>query len=288
MNERNKTKMKKFLSLLLALTLALTCVIGLASCDSNEIIIAIPNDTTNEARALRLLEAQGLITLDDNTKETITPANIVDNPYDITFREVEAAQIPSILSDVTYAVINSNYAIGAGLTPFVTEGTDIAYPNILTVKEGTENTDKIKALKAALNSAAVKEYIEENYKGAVVCDLKNASADGFDSTVDYAALNGTTIKVAASPTPHADILEAAKEILATKGITLDIIEFNDYVQPNMVVEEGECDANYFQHVPYLTDFNKEKGTHLISILEVHHEPMGVYSAEYDSFDAIKK
>lgn len=278
--------MKKIVSLLLTLTLAFTCIIGLASCGEDATLIsvlevhhepmgvysskysdfsaiknakiAIPNDTTNEARALRLLEVQGLITLDDNTKETITPANITKNDNNITFQEVEAAQIPSILEDVTYAVINSNYAIGAGLTPFVTEGTDVSYPNIIAVREGTENSDKIKALLAAINSVAVKNYISDNYKGAVVCDLVNPSADGFDSTVDYEALKGTTIKVAASPTPHADILEAAKTILAAKGITLEIIEFTDYIQPNVVVETGECDANYFQHVPYLNDYNAQK------------------------------
>lgn len=280
--------MKKIISLVLSLALIVCSVFALTSCGGDTIKIAIPNDTTNEARALRLLEVQGLITLVDNTKETLTPADIKDNPYNIVFQEVEAAQIPSILSDVTYAVINSNYAIGAGLTPFVTEGTDVSYPNIITVKEGNENSPKIKALVAAINSVAVQTYINDTYKGAIVCDLVNADADGFADDVDYAALNGVEIKIAASPTPHADILKKAKEILATKGITLTITEFNDYVQPNMVVEDGEYDANYFQHVPYLTDFNAENNTHLVSVLEVHHEPMGVYSATYDSFDAIKK
>ena len=280
--------MKKIISLVLSLALIVCSVFALTSCGGDTIKIAIPNDTTNEARALRLLEVQGLITLVDNTKETLTPADIKDNPYNIVFQEVEAAQIPSILSDVTYAVINSNYAIGAGLTPFVTEGTDVSYPNIITVKEGNENTPKIKALVAAINSVAVQTYINDTYKGAIVCDLVNADADGFADDVDYAALNGVEIKIAASPTPHADILKKAKEILATKGITLTITEFNDYVQPNMVVEDGEYDANYFQHIPYLTDFNAENGTHLVSVLAVHHEPMGVYSATYDSFDAIKK
>ena len=280
--------MKKIISLVLSLALIVCSVFALTSCGGDTIKIAIPNDTTNEARALRLLEVQGLITLVDNTKETLTPADIKDNPYNIVFQEVEAAQIPSILSDVTYAVINSNYAIGAGLTPLVTEGTDVSYPNIITVKEGNENTPKIKALVAAINSVAVQTYINDTYKGAIVCDLVNADADGFADDVDYAALNGVEIKIAASPTPHADILKKAKEILATKGITLTITEFNDYVQPNMVVEDGEYDANYFQHIPYLTDFNAENGTHLVSVLAVHHEPMGVYSATYDSFDAIKK
>ena len=81
------------------------------------------------------------------------------------------------------------------------------------------------------------------------------------------ALAGTTISVAASPTPHAEILEVAKEILAAKDITLDIMEFTDYVQPNNVVESGEVDANYFQHTPYLDDFNAENGTHIVSVCD---------------------
>ena len=97
-----------------------------------------------------------------------------------------------------------------------------------------------------------------------------------------------TITIGASPTPHAEILQIVKDELAKDGWTLEITVFNDYVQPNMVVEDGQYDANYFQHILYLTDFNAENGTHLVSVLEVHHEPMGVYSASYDSFDAIKK
>ena len=77
-------------------------------------------------------------------------------------------------------------------------------------------------------------------------------------------------------------------ILAEKDITLDIKEFTDYVQPNLAVESGDIDANFFQHEPYLNDFNAEQGTHIVSVLEVHHEPMGIYSNLYNSLDAITK
>ncbi len=280
--------MKKILSLVLALTLVLGCALSLASCGKKKTVIAVPNDTTNQLRALQLLEVQGLITVKkDATASDTLKQLVVENPYNIEFKEVEAAQLPALLKDVDYAVINSNYAIEAGITPFVTEGTNVSYPNIIAVKAGNENSPKIKALVAAVNSAAVASFIADTYKGAVVCDLVNASENGLDSTVDYAALNGATIKIAASPTPHADILAKAKEILAGQGITLQIIEYTDYVQPNLVVESGDCDANYFQHVPYLNDFNAENRTSIVSVLEVHHEPMGVYSAKNTSFDAIK-
>ena len=106
--------------------------------------------------------------------------------------------------------------------------------------------------------------------------------------MDYAALAGTTITVAASPTPHAEILAVAKDILAEKDITLEIIEYTDYVQPNNVVESGEVDANYFQHTPYLDDFNAENGTHIVSVGAIHVEPIGVYGGKQTSLDAIKK
>jgi D-methionine transport system substrate-binding protein len=85
-----------------------------------------------------------------------------------------------------------------------------------------------------------------------------------------------TITVAASPTPHAEILAKAAEILAEQGWDLEVTEFEDYVQPNLVVESGEFDANYFQHVPYLDSFNEENGTHLVSAGGIHYEPFGIY------------
>lgn len=98
------------------------------------------------------------------------------------------------------------------------------------------------------------------------------------------ALADTTLKIAASPTPHAVILEKAVEILKAQGITLKITEFTDYVQPNMVVESGEFDANYFQHVPYLEDFNAQNGTHLVNVAEIHYEPFGIYPGKTQSIE----
>ena len=93
-----------------------------------------------------------------------------------------------------------------------------------------------------------------------------------------------TIKVAA--TPHAEILAAAKPILAEQGWNLEVTEFDDYVLPNEVVESGEMDANYFQHVPYLDSFNEEKGTHLVEVGKIHYEPFGIYPGTKSSLDDI--
>lgn len=97
-----------------------------------------------------------------------------------------------------------------------------------------------------------------------------------------------TIKVGASVTPHAEILEIAKGILAKEGYTLEIVEYNDYVLPNTATESGELDANYFQHQPYLTDFNAENGTHLVSVASIHYEPFGIYAGKTKSLDALSE
>ncbi len=281
--------MKKILSIVLVLA---ALVLAFSGCGAKKdgITIAVPNDTTNEARALLLLADNGYIKLKDGAGITATITDIEENPYNITFKEIEAAQIPNVLSDVDYAVINSNYAIQADLNPvkdsLLIEGSSSEYGNILAVKEGNEETDKTKALKAALFSQQVKDFIGEQYDGAVVSTVDDPT-NGFDDTVDYEALAGQTITVAASPTPHAEILGVVKEILAEKNVTLDIKEFTDYVQPNNVVDSGEVDANYFQHLPYLEDFNAQNGTKVVSVGAVHVEPMGLYGGKQTSLDAIK-
>ena len=259
----------------LVLALVLTAALALTGCGSKSddsdgattIQIAVPNDTTNEARALLLLQDNGIIKLADGAGITATKNDIVENPYNVEIVETEAAQIPNILQDVDYAVINSNYA------------------NILAVKEGNESSPKVLALIAALESQQVVDYINEKYDGSVVSTV-DTPTDGFDATVDYDALAGETISIAASPTPHAEILEVVKEILAEKNITLDIQVYNDYVVPNTVVEDGTVDANYFQHKPYLDDFNAENNTHIVSVAAIHVEPMGLYGGKQTTLDAL--
>ena len=156
-------------------------------------------------------------------------------------------------------------------------------------KKESQTSDKkalVKALVAAVSSQKAADFITQKYGGAVVSVVENPT-DGFDASVDYAALSGKTIKVAASPTPHAEILAVAKEILAEKNIKLEVIEYNDYVLPNNVVENGEVLANYFQHKPYLDDFNAQNGTHIVSAAAIHVEPMGLYGGKQKDLEAVK-
>ena len=293
--KRNTFTRLAALALTLILALSLTACGGKDnSADNNgdtktTVKIGVPNDTTNEARALLLLQENGIIKLADGAGITATKNDIVDNPYNVEIVEAEAAQLPNMLPDLDYAVINSNYAINAGLNPvtdsLLIEGSASAYANILAVKEGNENEPKILALKAALESQQVADYISETYNGSVISVVENPT-DGYDASVDYDALKGQTITIAASPTPHAEILEVAKDILAAKDITLDIQTYNDYVVPNTVVDDGTVDANYFQHLPYLEDFNAQNGTHIASISAVHVEPMGLYGGKQTTLDAL--
>lgn len=108
-----------------------------------------------------------------------------------------------------------------------------------------------------------------------------------DTQSDVQAEDDKVIKVGASVTPHAEILEQVKDTLAEQGYTLEIVEYNDYVLPNTALEAGDLDANFFQHQPYLDDFNAENGTHLVSVAKVHFEPFGIYAGKTDSLDALQ-
>lgn len=142
----------------------------------NGATVAVPNDTTNEARALLLLQDQGLIKLKDGAGLTATKKDIVENKKDLAIKEIEAAQIPRSLKDVDIAVVNGNYALEAGLKvnkdALATEDADSigakTYGNVVAVKKGNEKTDVTKALIKALKSDTVKKYINDKYDGAVV------------------------------------------------------------------------------------------------------------------------
>ena len=133
---------------------------------------------------------------------------------------------------------------------------------------------------AACGSSASTDSVAASSEAAST-ESTAASSEAAESTAETSELAGTTLKVAASPTPHAEILNVAKEVLAEQGIDLEVVEFSDYVQPNLVTENGEVDANYFQHKPYLDGFNVKQGTHLVSVGPVHYEPLGIYPGKSD-------
>ena len=274
--------MKKIIALVLALVLTLSLTAGLA----DGIKIAIPNDATNEGRALLLLQAYGLITVDENAGITATVADITENPLNIEFVEVEAALVPNALPDVDYAAINGNYALAAELpAALLYENAASPYVNVVSVNEADKDSDKAKVLAAAILSQQVVDYFA-TYEGQAISVIENPT-DGYDATVDYDALKGETIKVVATLDPHSFVLEkVVKDILAAKGITLEVIVVDDYVTPNTAVNDGDAFANYFAHQPYQDNFNAEKGTKLVTIAGVHVEPMGLYAGKQADLAAL--
>lgn len=133
--------------------------------------------------------------------------------------------------------------------------------------------------------------------GLTACGGNNAANNGTagNNTTDNASGNSTadsgdtadkTVTVGATPAPHAEILEVAKEVLAEEGYTLEIKEFDDYITPNTAVEEGELDANYFQHITYMNQFNEDSGTHLVSVGSIHYEPFGLYAGKTTSIEEL--
>ena len=118
------------------------------------------------------------------------------------------------------------------------------------------------------------------------CGEKAPASSSSDAQAPAETAEPTVLNVAASPTPHAEILAQVKDVLAEQGIDLQIHEYGDYVVPNTAVEEGDEDVNYFQHQPYLDQFNEENGTHLVSVAAIHYEPFGIYPCKTDSLDAL--
>ena len=119
---------------------------------------------------------------------------------------------------------------------------------------------------------------------ALLCACGDAAETG--KTENTESAQPVKIRVAASPTPHAEILAVAAEILAQEGYELEIVEYDDYVQPNLVVDSGELDANYFQHSPYLESFNAENGTQIVSVGLIHYEPFGIYAGKTASLEEL--
>ena len=206
---------------------------------------------------------------------------------------------------IAYAIENPGYVVGIPslgsqdtIAPAVTKG-NTSLLNWLN--------DEIKALgnenffhadyEATLLDTYGAEYEETLVvEGGVVkaaeetteAEEKTEEKNETSGDLDIPQGNGEVIKIAASPIPHAEILEQAATILEGYGYKLEITEFEDYVQPNLVVESGEFDANYVEHVPYLNSFNEEQGTHLVDAGQIHYEPFGIYPGQKKSLDEIEK
>lgn len=203
---------------------------------------------------------------------------------------------------IAYAIENPGYVVGIPslgsqdtIAPAVSKGNSslLNWLNDEIRNLGKENFFHAD-YEATLLDTYGKDYEETLVvEGGVVkeaqsADVQNDADVQAGEGLDIPQGNGEVIKIAASPIPHAQILEKAAEILKDYGYVLDIVEFEDYVQPNLVVESGEFDANYVEHVPYLNSFNAEQGTHLVDAGDIHYEPFGIYPGTKKSLSDIAK
>ena len=195
---------------------------------------------------------------------------------------------------IAYSLENEGYVVGIPslgsqdtIAPAVSKGNSTLLDWL---------NDEIKALGSenffhADYEATLLDTYGKDYEDTLVVEGgESAAADNAAPAgdLDIVPGNGDVIKIAASTTPHAEILAQAAPILEEYGYKLDVVEFEDYVQPNLVVESGEFDANYFQHIPYLESFNEEKGTHLVNAGGIHYEPFGIYPGKKASLDDIEE
>lgn len=199
---------------------------------------------------------------------------------------------------IAYAIENPGYVVGIPslgsqdtIAPAVSKGNDtlLSWLNDEIRTLGNENFFHADYEETLLSTYG-KDYedtlvVEGGVTGEQTKDAEDDSASKEDA-LDIVPGNGETIKVAASSVPHAEILEEAKGILDGYGYKLEVVEFDDYVQPNLVVESGEFDANYFQHVPYLDSFNEEQKTNLVNAGGIHYEPFGIYPGTKSSLSDI--
>ena len=190
---------------------------------------------------------------------------------------------------IAYSLENEGYVVGI---PSLGSQDTIA-PAVSKGNSSLLNwlNDEIRALGSenffhADYEATLLDTYGADYEDTLVVEGGAAAGAASAETSEIVPGNGETIKIAASTTPHAEILEVAAGILEGYGYKLDVVEFEDYVQPNLVVESGEFDANYFQHIPYLDSFNEEKGTHLVNAGGIHYEPFGIYPGTKKSLDEI--
>lgn len=255
--------------------------------------IGVPNDADNLDRALRLLVNKGLLEdpgTDDYVTETTFNGNDKLNPHKYEIVPVEAAQVARSLEDYDIAVVNGNYALEAGLPDkhpaieiedFDTQGK-INRTNFIVVEQDKLNSEKTKALVAAVTDQKVEDYINDNYKGSVIPSFidengNEVKSEGVKAPSDK---SDNTITVGATEVPHAEILNnVVAGILEDAGWKLDVQTFTDYVTPNTALEEGSLDANYFQTLTYMKDQNDSNGLHLAAAVGVHIEPMGIYTAK---------
>jgi D-methionine transport system substrate-binding protein len=254
--------------------------------------IAFPNDPANEARALYLMETNGLLKMKEGiTKSQYTLADIVENPYNLELIEMKGASIAGVRDDFAFIILRGSDAYNAKVdfnSALAREKEDsiLAASRMQVAVNGVHKDEGwVKDLIAAYQSDEFKEYLKSTGDFWILPDYLKDDAAASEKNADAAGEipgpdgNDNSISIGVTPVPHAEIVnDVVKKKLEDAGWKLEVVEFNDYVQPNTALDDGELDANYFQTIRYLEEQNEERGLHLKEVAGIHLEPMGLYAA----------
>ncbi|MBQ5312176.1 MAG: hypothetical protein ILP19_09100 [Oscillospiraceae bacterium] len=249
--------------------------------------IAIPNDAVNGGRALNVLQAAGVLTLEEGKELTPTVADIAENPKNIEIVEVDASQTASLLPDVDAAVINGGFALDAGLSPI---GDSIffddpsyyktnAYVNIIAARTEDLDNELYKEIVKAYQTDRTKGIYANDFQGLYIAAWKDDDASSED-------FGGVTVKLGIMGGSDEEIWDPVKAAVAEKGINIEYVFFTDYTQPNAALANGDIDLNAFQHYAYLNDEKSNFGYEIESVGDTYITALNLYSTQHKSIDEI--
>lgn len=249
--------------------------------------IAIPNDAVNGGRALNVLQAADIITLEEGKDLTPTVADIAENPKNIEIVEVDASQTASLLPDVDAAVINGGFALDAGLSPLndaifhddPTYYTTKAYVNVIAARSADKDNELYKEIVKAYQTDRTKNIYANDFQGLYIA----AWDEDTDSTEDF---GGVTVKLGIMGGSDEEIWNPVKEAVADKGINIEYVFFTDYTQPNAALANGDIDLNAFQHYAYLNDEISNFNYEIESIGDTYITALNLYSTKHRNVDEI--
>ena len=251
--------------------------------------IAIPNDAVNGGRALNVLQAADIITLEEGKELTPTVADIKDNPKNIEIVEVDASQTASLLPDVDAAVINGGFALDAGLSPindaiFHDDPSFYktnAYVNIIAARTADKDNELYKEIVKGYQTERTKNIYANDFHGLYIAAWdRDQSAQSAEKTYDV------TVKLGIMGGSDEEIWDPVKEAVAAKGINIEYVFFTDYTQPNAALSNGDIDLNAFQHYAYLNDEKANFGYEIESIGDTYITALNLYSTKHKSLDEI--
>lgn len=304
-----KKTVKRILSAALAAVLTLGLALSLSACGDSSVSaepvkIGVPDDATNQSRAIKLLETAGLIEVDPAAGYTPEMKDITKYLYNIEIVPTTANTLPSTLDDFGASTINGTYAIPAGLVPSKDaliiekqdENGENPYVNVIVARTADADNETYKTIVAAFQSQTVAEYILEKYDEAYypsfdydtdytvdenfVSDIDNYTSDPADKTT-------VTVGVCGASNDH---WKAVQKVLDEEnaGIYIELVSFDAYTLPNEALNSGEIDLNSFQHIAYLDSEIETQGYDLTPIGNTLIAPLSLYSTKVDSLDALKE